>query len=628
MLESHDKSIRRKQPSFWFCMSAALVCLLAWVIFVSHLSYESMWIDETTTLRMERSGLFGLVQETAVDVHPPVYYMTVWAWVNWTGSENLFMIRLSSAIPALLAVAICFRIGREWFNSKWVGLGGAAFLATSGIFVYYSRDLRMYPLIVMWVALSWWLMGRMLRGKQGAALGYGAVLGLMAYTYYFSAFVVVSQALVVLLFFRNKLRQFLAACAIALLAFIPWIPSFLFQIHEAKAQSGNNSPTAPAIGKFLGTVPTSLRAIANFISTYTAKQSGYILILIVMALVLGLAPSVNRRYRQAVIALVLWLFLTVSLFFVINLAIPIYGLRYVLPIIPALALLAGVTIHRMPDTRARVAILLCVIIIGVLFHADGFLPPRTPHRELMQTLSQHYLPGDKIWYDMNLGARGSSIQDEAAYHLQFDAPNLKPDYFVWDAPNDYLDVNAVRRVWDVRPYFIPVPVSPGPAVGRVLTEDYQFDGWGVRLYESRPTTQNSAVFGDLFELVPGSQDRITYSKGESVLVKDWWRARQQPSLDYSYGLYLRRAEEGVTLADANGGLLVDQKPTSQLFPGEAYAFASQTFKLPDNLAPGEYDLWLGIYYWQNPTLLQVQAGPTYTIDAGAPIVRVMHFSVS
>ncbi len=68
---------------------------------------------------------------------------------QWAQSDDVFVLRLSSAIPAVLAVAFCYRVGCDWFRSRWVGLTAAVFLATTGIFVYYARELRMYTLLVL-----------------------------------------------------------------------------------------------------------------------------------------------------------------------------------------------------------------------------------------------------------------------------------------------------------------------------------------------------------------------------------------------------------------------------------------------------------------------------------------------
>ena len=131
----------------------------------------------------------------------------------------------------------------------------------------------------------------------------------------------------------------------------------------------------------------------------------------------------------------------------------------------------------------------------MVFHANAFLEPKTPHKDMLQTIAAEYRPGDRIWYNFSYGGLGSSITQEVGYHLKFDAPTLNSDEFIWDAPNDYADVEAVPRVWDVRPYWIPIPNKAlAPLTSdRVQSEEYDFGAYAVRLYEAPPLERDSGA---------------------------------------------------------------------------------------------------------------------------------------
>jgi mannosyltransferase len=201
---------------------AAIICIAIWFVIVHHLDFDSMWDDEHYTWRISREGPFHLVPETGLDIHPPAHYLWVWFWHSWMGgSDNLFVIRLSSTITSLLTVAVTYRLGTEWFRSRWVGLGAALFIGTSGVFVFYARDLRMYSLITLLAALSWLMLKRQFNQQRGGLLGYAAAVALMAYTFYSAVFIVVVQFVVVFAFYRQHLRRVLLAYGIAFTAFLP-----------------------------------------------------------------------------------------------------------------------------------------------------------------------------------------------------------------------------------------------------------------------------------------------------------------------------------------------------------------------------------------------------------------------
>lgn len=609
--------MRGVQPSLRWMLVIAGVCLLAWAMFVVHLNYESMWSDEWFSWKYAVEGPLALVRDTANDVHPPFYYLLLSGWIALTGSQSLFVMRLTAAVPALLTVALSYRLALEWFRSRWAGVAAAAFLGTSGIFVYYARELRMYALTVLLVTLSWWFLTRFLRGRREpsvrrALLGYAACVGLMAYTYYFSAFVLFAQLAIVLWFYRDKFLRLLRAYALVFVAFLPWIPTLLSQMFYERARTGN--PDAAIIGKFGATAPTNLTNIAAFIETYTAKQGAFVLLLIVLALGLSWRLVSSARAQRWLIAAALWAFLSIVLMFGLNLAFPIYNPRYLLPVVPGLALLAGVVAARFTDRRLSAGVVGVITLSGILFHTEAFLPQKTPHREMLETIAAEYRPGDRIWYNFSYGGLGSSLKEEVAYHLQFDAPSLSSDDFVWDAPTDYADSRAVPRVWDVRPYWIPIPDKAAAPLtdGRVLSEDYIYGAYNVRLYEAPPLEETPIRVGDLFIVLADGVEKNAYQPGETVTVKAWWQTLEQPTLDYSYVLLV--GAESDPLVKADGGLLAAGLPTSQWAADEPYRLSQISFDLPQNLPPGEYPIMLGVYFWQEPTLLPV----TYSTNHAAP----------
>lgn len=605
------------KPLGWLLLGVA-ACWLGWLLFVVNLDAESIWYDEWITWEYSRQGPAAFINPE-VTIHPPVYYLWVWAWMGWTQSDDVLVMRLSSVIPAVIAVALCYRVGTDWFGNRWAGLAAAVFLATSGIFVYYARELRMYSLVVMFGLGSWWLLWRYLTRHSASLIGYGALVALMAYTYYFTAFMAVMQAAAALLIAPRRALRLSWAYGGVFLAFLPWLPVFYMQLVLESERAGRGSAlTLSNIGKFAATKPTTGESIHEFIMTYTAGQPAFVILL------LALAFAYSRARRRAFIMAALWLLGTITLFFGINLITPVYNLRYPLMVIPALALLVGMAVNCLPSRFALVAVLAG---LGIVTHSSAFLEPKPPHRELMQTLSENYQPGDRIWYNLNNGALGSSLQYDSAYYLEHSAANLSHDTFVWDASRDFADVEAVPRVWDVRPYWITMPEKIHAVLldGRVQSDEYIFGAYSVRLYEAPPRDQPPVTFGDQLALIVSPLTRSIYRSSETVSVKTWWRALEAIPLDYSYGLYLRN-EGGTVLAQVDAGLETGSKPTSQWSPASDFDLSRLELLLPANLPAGTYGLWLTIYYWEDPRPLPVSAPETVPVDAN--VVRIADITLT
>lgn len=593
-----------------YLLTMTVVCLLAWAIFIHHLDFDSMWWDEHFTWRISREGMLAAVQGTANDVHPPASYLWVWAWRTWMGgSDNLFVLRLSSAITSLLGVAAVYRLGRAWLRSHWAGLGAALFLASSGVFIFYARELRMYSLVTLFAIASGLALYRLVRGQRLGVPAYAAAIALMLYTFYLSAFLVVAQFAAVLLLYRQRLPQLFQAYALAFLAYVPWLPGLLsnFAVSRAQGKTQNALIAGPLPARM-----TSADAVADFWEVYSAQQTGLLLLLLALALALGFSQKRSADFRRGLLLAVLWFLGTISLFFGVSLVVPVFGLRFVIAILPGLALLVGAAAGLLPGRRVRLTALAVITLTGLLSHAQVFdsLTIKPPYRQLLTTVAEHFQPGDKIWYNLNTGARGSSLNLSAGYHREYDTPQLAPEYFVWNAPRDFEDVQKTPRVWDVRPYWIPMPddIMAVLTAGRVETEAYIIRDYAVRLYEAPPADAPILRFGSWFAAKISPLQREAVRAGETLTLKTWWRVEQRPDLDYSYGLYLRSAD-GRVLAQVDDGLAWDEAPTSQWQPAPDFKLVILTFPLPAELPPGTYDLLLAVYHWANPERLPVTGAP-------------------
>jgi hypothetical protein len=604
-------------------------------MFVTHIGLESIWYDEAVSWNMARPPtLLNLMARYPLGTgHPPVYFMWAWLWVHWTGSEHWIIMRLTAALPMLLAVAMTYRVGYEWFKSRWVAIGAATFMATSGLMIYYAREMRMYALLILLVVTSWWLLRRWLDERRNwITLGaYAATVALMGLTHYLSAFIVLTQFIMAVLFYRRKLLPLIAAYLLTALMIAPWLPMFTTQQYVASTRAGGDGTlTLDNIGQFNATRATNLSRVREWFESYTAQEEAFVVGLIVLALALGLSAIQTRRYRRGVILAALWLVLPLALIWGANLRVPLYNERYVLWTIPAIALLVGVAVHQIPG-RGRIPLALFIGIAGMFSHEAAFRPPKTPHHEMLTTIDANRQPGDRIWYNMTVGALGSYVEEEALYYLEVVTPDFETDDFIWDAPDDFAD-ERLTRIWDVRPYWIPMPAEAETALndGRVLTERYDFLDYRVRLYESPPADQTPAQYGDLFEMKVGDTE-VQVKRGDPLTVKLWWRAIEAPGLDYSLGLVLRD-ENGQVLAQSDGGLELgyepdERIPTSQWGAAGAFDLAAPSIDIPADLEPGTYSLWAATYYWENPDPLPVSATDEWEIDTGASVVRLMNVIV-
>jgi len=347
-------AVQQTTPKSLNILLAAAVLLLAFWIASDHLTRESLWDDEGYTIwfvhdegnppegivqsaQFIRRSLTDTLARVRADVHPPLYFLALDAWVLVTG-ESIYTVRLLSTFFGIVALAATYAVGKRLFDMQ-TGLIAVVVLATASFFVYYTREARMYTLLTALSALSMWAY---LRWRTQAtirrAVIYGVLMAALLYTHYVGALIILTQIVHFLittvgaqreesLWHHAPRRSFFSMLPYLLAAafYIPWIPTLLSQI---RAQGG---PSALPI-------PSDWGAVAALLLILTSGHWG----LYVVSFVLGSALAKIRQYKNELLLLILWILITPLVLLAVNAwARPIFQIRYTIAILPAWALLAA-----------------------------------------------------------------------------------------------------------------------------------------------------------------------------------------------------------------------------------------------------------------------------------------------
>jgi len=107
------------------------------------------------------------------DVHPPLYYLALDVWVMATG-ESVYAVRLLSTLFGLVVLAGTYATGARLFDRQ-TGLMAVVVLGTASFFVYYTREARMYTLLLALAALSTWAYVRWMEQPNRWRTGFYAI---------------------------------------------------------------------------------------------------------------------------------------------------------------------------------------------------------------------------------------------------------------------------------------------------------------------------------------------------------------------------------------------------------------------------------------------------------------------
>jgi len=135
----------------------ALLMVVGLALRVARLGEISFWLDEGYTLAAMRQPVLGakhfypLNPNAQEPIHPSFYYALLRGWC--AASESEFMLRLFSALVGVLTIGIACGVGRR-LGGDAVGMAAAVIIAVNPFHVYYSREARMYALLMLLVLMQ------------------------------------------------------------------------------------------------------------------------------------------------------------------------------------------------------------------------------------------------------------------------------------------------------------------------------------------------------------------------------------------------------------------------------------------------------------------------------------------
>ncbi len=400
-----------------------LIILAALGLRLIRLDFQPLWWDEGYSVFFATRDLPTLIARTALDIHPPLYYLLLKAWISIMG-DGPVELRLLSCIIGVLCVPVLYALVKSLFSSTRIALVSALVLALSPLQIYYSQEVRMWGLLTLLGLGSTLFLVRLIEDSQSGAgrswlwLGYVFLTAAALYTEYYAAILVGFQIVAVVFEAIRRvrhstrpaslIRQFaapLSAWIAVLLLYLPWIvyASFkLFDYVTAKVPHEGYLPLDPATY-----AAQHLAAFAVGDVTMWKWLSWTSLPIIAVAL-LGFL-TLRRHHNSAsafspVRFLCLYLCVPLILGYAINLVFPFHPDHYerlLLFAAPALLVLVAAGISWIGSRHAffgALAIAGIAIISGLSLY-DFYTVPRYTdydYRQLIGEMQRDARPGDAV----------------------------------------------------------------------------------------------------------------------------------------------------------------------------------------------------------------------------------------
>ncbi len=107
----------------------------------------SLWLDEGLSVGIASHPLSEIPGLLRLDGSPPLYYLVLHLWMSLVGTSEE-AVRSLSLLIALATIPVAFWAGDSLFGRR-AAWGAALLTATSSYLAYYSREARMYTLLVL-----------------------------------------------------------------------------------------------------------------------------------------------------------------------------------------------------------------------------------------------------------------------------------------------------------------------------------------------------------------------------------------------------------------------------------------------------------------------------------------------
>lgn len=575
----------------WHWILVLAVLLLTAALQIIDLDNVSLWADEGWTIAAtsEESPVDIITEWVAIDVHPPLFFLELYVWRQFTG-DTIFEMRYFSVLITLMATTVTYKMGKSLFDSPLAGILAAFFFGVHDLVQVLTQEVRHYPQQQLMTALTLWMFWRFYqRPTRNRGIAFAIAGALLLWSHYWGGLVLVSIALFRLISRRQQLKPFLLSFIGIGLLFAPWLPALYGQITYERPDGlphalDNSWIVYKTLAFQIIGIPEIFwlgLALFGFVGTaFVGKRINW------------------RAIRPASGLLFLVIVLTVALSIASNEFYPTLSFRSLAVVVPALA---GLVAYGLMLFRPRERFVLIIFIIAQsLFTTSAKPVERAPWPDVSRFLAQHSTSEDLVLFELdsdeyNVEYYLNQQTDQVAYeHSESDRERLGTDYRLEEELRDEDGVWMAKLDWyyyDIRSDLsrlgftqVSPVISWEPYIGRPIE---------VIRFERLPGEEVEPVLtmDDRFALY---RDSITIHP-EWVTVNLLWQAQQDLDDFYTVSVFLLH-ESGriLTPGSQHDSYPLDgRSPTIDWTAGQFY-FDSHAL-MTDDLPAGQYQVGLKVY---------------------------------
>lgn len=184
----------------------------------------NFWGDEAFSIRLAKMTVSDMLNATAADVHPPLYYLILMFTYRVVGDYG-WMWHIVSIVPFVASCILVVTLVRKKYGDFSAGLLLILWGLSSNA-VRYNVEVRMYSWAALFVFLAYWEFGEILLKKKRAYYLFPVFSLLAAYTHYYAMMsVAILYFALLIMCFRKMItiRQIIAIYLGTIIGYLPWL---------------------------------------------------------------------------------------------------------------------------------------------------------------------------------------------------------------------------------------------------------------------------------------------------------------------------------------------------------------------------------------------------------------------
>lgn len=399
------------------------------IIYISLIFNNSLWADECYTMLILQKNIFSIIKTTALDVHPPLYYLIAKIFTSILGN-HVWVVKLVSILPVILSMIFIAKKSKKIFkeNSFLISLLYIFLISLCPIAFTMNVELRMYTWTMFFVTCSGIYAYELYKEQNNKkALSLFILSSLCsAYTHYYAALAecYIYLFLIISLIKNNKSNWKLCwkFILLTIIGFLPWLLTFINQFKTTMSSWWLTSFNGQSI----------LDCITYLFEGEFTKQFLLLFSIIIIMLIHEIIQKNKNKDLKYAMFLLTTFILTILTGIILSILIrPIFITRCIYPVIGLLFLGICITI-----ANSNYKTLISYTLIGLLLINTPF--------SYYQSFNKEYKNGTKDFTEFinkNIATNETISTDIEHMHrtiLKYYFPNHKIKDTVNENTKDYI----------------------------------------------------------------------------------------------------------------------------------------------------------------------------------------------